>query len=117
MPYSVPQKSRKSPAKVPHSIFGWALFAEADGLTKLESTANLDRIVAAPDIRFGKATVRGTRLTVDDVLGLLAEMSEAELFNNFPRLAADDVKTRWAYTAECERRTPFVANNKERYRL
>ena len=53
---------------------------------------NLDRIVTDPEIRFGKLTIRGTRLAVGDVSGLLAEKCETELFNNFPQLTADDVK-------------------------
>jgi hypothetical protein len=31
-----------------------------------------DRIVLDPEVRFGKPTVRGTRITVGDVLGYLA---------------------------------------------
>ena len=67
-----------------------------------------DRIVADPTIRFGKPTVRGTRLTVGDVLGYLAEMSEAELLENFPQLTRDDVKACFAYAAERERRSLLV---------
>ena len=68
----------------------------------------IDRIVADPAIRFGKPTVRGTRLTVGDVLGYLAEMSEAELLENFPQLTRDDVKACFAYAAERERRSLLV---------
>ena len=67
-----------------------------------------DRIVADPAIRFGKPTVRGTRLTVGDVLGYLAEMSEAELLENFSQLTRDDVKACFAYAAERERRSLLV---------
>ena len=68
----------------------------------------LDRIVADPAIRFGKPTVRGTRLTVGDVLGYLSEMSESELLENFPQLTRDDVKACFAYVAERERRSLLV---------
>ena len=67
-----------------------------------------ERIVADPAIRFGKPTVRGTRLTVGDVLGYLAEMSEAELLENFSQLTRDDVKACFAYAAERERRSLLV---------
>ncbi len=46
------------------------------------------RITIDPAVRFGKPCVRGTRLTVGDVLGTLASgCSEAELLEDFPRLS------------------------------
>ena len=52
----------------------------------------LDRITIDPAIRFGKPCVRGTRLTVGDVLGTLAAgCSESELLEDFPQLSHEDV--------------------------
>ena len=52
----------------------------------------LDRITVDPAIRFGKPCVRGTRLTVGDVLGTLAAgCSESELLEDFPQLSHEDV--------------------------
>ena len=52
----------------------------------------LDRITINPAIRSGKPCVRGTRLTVGDVLGTLAAgCSEAELLEDFPQLTHEDV--------------------------
>ncbi|MFN7985141.1 MAG: DUF433 domain-containing protein [Vicinamibacterales bacterium] len=69
----------------------------------------LDRIVADPQIRFGKPSVRGTRITVGDVLGYLAGgMSETQLLSEFPQLSAEDVRACLAYAAERERRTLSV---------
>ncbi len=66
----------------------------------------LDRIVVDPEIRFGKPCVRGTRITVGDVLGYLAGgMVQAQLLAEFPQLTADDVRACLAYAAERERRT------------
>ena len=66
----------------------------------------LDRIAVDPEIRFGKPCVRGTRITVGDVLGYLAGgMVEAQLLAEFPQLTADDVRACLAYAAERERRT------------
>lgn len=66
----------------------------------------LDRITVDPAIRFGKPCVRGTRITVGDVLGYLAGgMSEEELLSQFPQLAREDIKACLAYAAERERRT------------
>ena len=53
---------------------------------------------------YGKPCVRGTRLTVGDVLGSLASgMSEAELLEDFPQLSHDDVLACLAYAADRER--------------
>ena len=65
----------------------------------------LDRISVDPTIRFGKPCVRGTRITVGDILGYLAGgMSEDELLSEFPQLARDDIRACLAYAAERERR-------------
>lgn len=66
----------------------------------------LDRVVVDPNIRFGKPCVRGTRISVGDVLGYLAGgMSEAEILADFPQLTRDDIRACLAYAAERERRT------------
>lgn len=66
----------------------------------------LDRITVDPNVRFGKPCVRGTRMTVGDVLGYLAGgMSEGELLVDFPQLTLDDIRACLAYAAEREHRT------------
>ena len=66
----------------------------------------LDRIRVDPAIRFGKPCVRGTRITVGDVLGYLAGgMSEDQVLGDFPQLIKDDIRACLAYAAERERRT------------
>jgi uncharacterized protein (DUF433 family) len=61
----------------------------------------LDRITIAPAIRFGKPCVRGTRLTVGDVLGTLAAgCSETELLEDFPQLSHEDVLACMAFPPE-----------------
>jgi uncharacterized protein (DUF433 family) len=65
----------------------------------------LDRISLDPAIRFGKPCVRGTRITVGDVLGYLASgMTEAQVLADFPDLAHEDVLACLAFAAERERR-------------
>ena len=67
------------------------------------------RIVVDPNIRFGKPAVRGTRITVGDVLGFLAAgMSEAEFLNEFPQLTHADVLACLGFAAERERRLASV---------
>lgn len=66
----------------------------------------LDRISIDPNVRFGKPCVRGTRITVGDILGYLAGgMVEAELLADFPQLTQDDIRACLTYAAERERRT------------
>jgi uncharacterized protein (DUF433 family) len=66
----------------------------------------LERITIDPNVRFGKPCIRGTRITVGDVLGYLAGgMTEAELLADFPQLTHDDIRACFAYAAERERRT------------
>ncbi|PZV02703.1 MAG: hypothetical protein DCF23_11045 [Cyanobium sp.] len=64
-----------------------------------------ERITINSAVRFGKPCVRGTRLTVGDVLGALASgMTEAELLGDFPQLNHEDVLACLAYAADRERR-------------
>ncbi len=52
-----------------------------------------ERIVIAPEVRFGKPCVRGTRIAVGDVLSYLASgMSEDEILADFPQLAREDIR-------------------------
>ena len=64
----------------------------------------LTRISVDPTVRFGKPCVRGTRITVGDVLGeLAAGRSEAELLADFPQLAHEDILACFGFAAERER--------------
>ena len=70
---------------------------------------DLSRIVVDPAIRFGKPTVRGTRITVGEVLEHLATgIAEPDLLREFPQLAHDDVLACLAFAAERERRTAIL---------
>jgi uncharacterized protein (DUF433 family) len=68
-----------------------------------------DRIVIDPEVRFGKPSVRGTRITVGDVLSYLAGgMSEDEVLADFPQLAREDIRACLAFAADRERRLMSV---------
>ena len=68
-----------------------------------------DRIVIEPEIRFGKPCVRGTRITVGDVLSYLASgMSEQQVLADFPQLTSDDIRACLAFAAERERRVVSI---------
>ena len=59
-----------------------------------------------PAVRFGKPCVRGTRITVGDVLGYLAGgMTVEQVLADFPQLTPEDIRACLAYAAERERRT------------
>lgn len=63
------------------------------------------RIVIDPEIRFGKPTVRGTRMTVSDVLSYLAAgMTEDQILEDFPQLTREDIRACLAFAADRERR-------------
>ena len=65
----------------------------------------LSRIVIDPEIRFGKPCIRGTRVSVGDVLSYLASgMTEADILSDFPQLTRDDIRACLAFAAERERR-------------
>ena len=80
-----------------------------DGPARLALMNYRDRIVIDPEIRFGKPSIRGTRITVGDVLSYLASgMSEQEIVADFPRLTVEDIRACLAFAAERERRMVSV---------
>lgn len=58
-----------------------------------EETRYQDRIITDPEILVGKPIVKGTRISVELVLGYLAHNPNLdELFADYPRLTLEDVK-------------------------
>lgn len=58
-----------------------------------------------PDVRSGKPCIKGTRITVYDILDYLAGgMSEAEILDDFPSLKHSDIRMVFAFAAARERR-------------
>lgn len=50
----------------------------------------------------GKPTVKGTRISVEYVVGLLAQgWSENEILENFPRLTKESLQAVFAYIQDC----------------
>jgi uncharacterized protein (DUF433 family) len=65
----------------------------------------LERIVIDPEIRGGKPCIRGTRITVYDILEYLAGgMSEEEVLQDFPSLTREDLRAVLSFAALRERR-------------
>ena len=58
-----------------------------------------------PDKRGGKPCIRGSRMTVTDVLEYLAGgMTHLELLDEFPDLTEEDIRACLAFAADRERR-------------
>ncbi len=62
-------------------------------------------ITIEPGKRSGKPCIRGTRMTVTDVLEYLAGgMTEDEILADFPDLTAEDIRACYAFAADRERK-------------
>lgn len=60
-----------------------------------------DRIVIDPGIQAGKPIVRGTRLSVEFIVGLLGDnWSVADILRNYPNLTHEDVAACLRYAGE-----------------
>jgi uncharacterized protein (DUF433 family) len=63
----------------------------------------LERITIDPEIRSGKPVIRGTRITVRDVLEYMAGgMSPEEILEDFPQLKQEDIRAVLAFAAQRE---------------
>jgi uncharacterized protein (DUF433 family) len=61
----------------------------------------LTRIVLDPTILAGKPVIRGTRIAVDFVIGLLADgWNEKDILHNYPGLSHDDIAACLAYARD-----------------
>ena len=64
-----------------------------------------ERISVSPAVRSGKPCIKGTRITVYDVLEYLAGgMSEDRILGDFPDLTREDIRATLAFAAARERR-------------
>lgn len=67
------------------------------------------RIVANPGILGGKPIVEGTRISVEQVLGLLAKgMTNEEIIESYPILDEESVRAVLAYAAKALRNEIFI---------
>ena len=64
-----------------------------------------ERIVVDPAVRSGKPCVKGTRITVYDILEYMAGgMADDEIVGDFPDLTPEDLRACLAFAAARERR-------------
>jgi len=70
-----------------------------------------DRIVIDPAILAGKPVIKGTRLAVEFVIGLLAQgWSESEILRNYPGLTHEDVQACLSYARDLLREERALCN-------
>ena len=68
-----------------------------------------ERIVCDPDILVGKPTIKGTRISVELVLGWLgAGWSIDQVLENYPHIAREDVLAALSYASEYMREERFI---------
>ncbi len=63
--------------------------------------ADTARIVLAPDVLAGKPVIRGTRLSVDFIIGLMADgWKDADILQNYPGISHEDLAACLAYARD-----------------
>jgi uncharacterized protein (DUF433 family) len=66
----------------------------------------LTRIVLNPKVMVGKPVIRGTRLTVEFILGLLAHgATEQEILNEYSGLTQEDIQACLLFAAKSQNAT------------
>ena len=69
----------------------------------------LERIVLNPKIMAGKPVIRGTRLTVDFILNLLAHgASENDILNEYNGLVIEDIRACYLFATKSLENTDFM---------
>ncbi len=61
-----------------------------------------------PKILLGKPVIKGTRLSVEFILGLFSEgWTEQQVIENYPTLNPESIKSVFAFAAECLKEDVF----------
>lgn len=76
----------------------------------MENEELLNYISIDNNIRFGKPCIKGTRISVGDILGWLsAGMTYAEILDDFPLLKEEHIRAALAFAAHREEVTRIIA--------
>ena len=68
-------------------------------------------IVVDPEIRFGKPCIKGTRITVGDILQWLSGgMTEQEIVEDYPELQGVHIRAALAFAAERDTVTKVIVH-------
>lgn len=69
----------------------------------------LERIVLNPKVMVGKPVIRGTRLTVDFILNLLAQgATENEILDEYKSLTYEDIQACFLFATKSLKNTEFM---------
>ena len=69
----------------------------------------LERIILNPKVMVGKPVIRGTRLTVDFILNLLAHgATEREVLNEYKDLSLEDIQACYLFATKSLKNTDFM---------
>lgn len=72
-----------------------------------------DRIVSDPDVLVGKPVIKGTRISVELILGWLANgWSFEQILESYPHVSRDDIHAALAFAAEMMQEEQYVASHK-----
>ncbi|MBX2895199.1 MAG: DUF433 domain-containing protein [Cyclobacteriaceae bacterium] len=70
----------------------------------------LDHITIDKEIRFGKPTIKGTRIAVSDVLQWFASgMTEEKILEDYPYLSKEQIRAALLFAAHKEELTKIIA--------
>jgi uncharacterized protein (DUF433 family) len=67
-----------------------------------------------PEIRFGKPCIKGTRISVSDILSWLASgMTHQEILEDYPVLLQEHIYASLSFAAQREEYTKIISENYE----
>lgn len=73
-----------------------------------------DRVVMDPDILVGKPTIKGTRISVELILGWLGNgWSVEQILENYPQITREDVLAALGFAAQFMRDERFLLTQAE----
>ena len=79
----------------------WLFFKINNGGGKVTTKQLLERITVNPDVMVGKPTIRGLRITVEQILKALASgVTAQDLLEDYPELETEDIQAVLLYAAE-----------------
>lgn len=95
--------------KVDISGLGMKIQTNPKNIRKLKAMNYTDYISIDPNIRFGRPCIKGTRISVSDVLGWMASgMSMEEILADFPELTLDQLRACLAFAADREQKLKYA---------
>jgi uncharacterized protein (DUF433 family) len=72
-----------------------------------------DRITADPNVLVGKPVIKGTRISVELILGWLANgWSYEQLLESYPHITREDILAALAFAEEMMRDEQYIAKHK-----